>query len=185
MKACRLAIIFALYGCALTPDLLDNQAMIAPNVTFVIPPPAAVGRSVSVTQNIVAHYGSHSFAFDGQLQITPAELDLVAVDGLGRRGLTVTWKAGAFDSKLAPWMPPLLRSADIVADIALVYWPKEALTSALSGATLTETATSRTVSAGGHDVIVIDYGNGTGWNRSATLRNVAFGYSIDIQSAEQ
>lgn len=187
----RIAFLMCLLltGCATpTPptSLGDTQAIIAPEIVFAVPPPAALGQTVNVTQSIVARFKDQSFSFDAQIQITPIELDLAALDGFGRRGLTVTWKPDGIVSQPAPWLPKFIRPADILADIALVYWPRETLAPSLlaSGATVVQTNVSRTISAGGHDLIVVEYGSGSGWNRSAKLRNLAFGYEIDIQSAE-
>ncbi len=178
-----------LAGCAtlMPPSSLgDTQAMIAPKIIFEVPPPFALNQTASVTQSIVAHFKDQSFSFDAQIQLTPSELDIVALDGFGRRGLTVTWKTDGIVSEPAPWLPKFIRPADILADIALVYWPKGALVTSLSasGASLTESEAGRTFSAGGHDLVAVEYGPGTGWNRSAKLRNLVFGYEIDIQSAE-
>lgn len=179
-----------LAGCATTPappaSLGDTEALIAPKVVFSVPPPTVLNQTANVTQSIVAHVRGQSFSFDVQIQLTPEELDLAALDGFGRRGLTVSWKSGAVAADPAPWLPKFIRPADILADIALVYWPNSALTSSLTttGATVTEGASTRRISYDGRDVIAIDYGPGEGWNRSAKLRNLAFGYEIDIQSAE-
>ncbi len=159
----------------------DNQALIGPDAIFVIPPPSVLNISVDATQQIVAHYHGQSFSFVAQVQITPQELDLAALDGLGRRALTVAWKGNTIDYKPATWLPASVRPADILTDIALVFWPRNAL--AGTGVTVTETPTRRTISANGHDLIVVEYASGTGWNRAAKLKNIAFGYEIDIQSA--
>lgn len=178
----------ALSGCATapTPKMADDTSMLAPHVPFVIPPPQALDENVGVAQQVVAHFRQQSFTFQTQIQITPDELDLAAIDGMGRRALTVTWKPNGLDSQKASWLPPELRPADILAAIAVVYWPEKAVVSALSpsGATLTETGGTRRISAGGRDLIVVKYGDGEGWNRSAALSNLAFGYDIEIQSAE-
>lgn len=184
-----LAACLLLAGCATPappPSLGDTQAVIAPKVIFAVPPPAAINQSANVTQSIVAHFKDQSFSFDAQIQLTPTELDLAALDGFGRRGLTISWKPDGIVSQPAPWLPKFIRPADILADIALVYWPREALATSLvtSGATLAQTDDSRTVSANGHDLVVVEYGPGEGWGRSAKLRNLVFGYEIDIQSAE-
>lgn len=178
-----------LAGCA-TPmpssSLGDTEAMIAPKVVFAIPSPATLNQTANITQSIVAHFKDQSFSFDAQIQITPNELDLVALDGFGRRGLTVIWKPEGVVSQPAPWLPKFIRPADILADVALVYWPQEALAASLSasGVTLTQTENRRTISAGDRDLVVVEYGPAEGWNRSAKLRNLVFGYEIDIQSAE-
>jgi hypothetical protein len=178
-----------LAGCAAVPSpstLGDTQAMIAPKIVFTVPPPSVLNQTVSVAQSITAHFKEQLFSFDAQIQLTPGELDLAALDGFGRRGLTVAWKPDGIVSQPAPWLPKFIRPADILADIALVYWPREALADSLlaSGATLTQTESGRTVSANGRDLVVVEYGPGKDWNRPAKLRNLAFGYEIDIQSAE-
>jgi hypothetical protein len=182
--------VLMLAGCATTPvppaSLSDTQAMIAPKVIFSVPSPAVLDQTANVTQSIIAHVRGQSFSFDVQIQLTPAELDLAALDGFGRRGLTVAWKANTVTATPAPWLPKFIRPADILADIALVYWPNSALANSLAvtGAVVAESASARRISANGRDVIAIDYGPGEGWNRSAKLRNLAFGYEIDIQSVE-
>jgi hypothetical protein len=179
-------IALLLAGCASQPKLADDEALIAPRTSFVVPPPGADAAPKTVTQSIVAHYRDQSFTFDAEIQIAPQNFDLVALDGLGRRALTVHWTAGKMDFLGAPWLPPLMRPADILADIAIVYGPEQdvAQSVARSGATLTTTPTARTIAKGDRDLIVVDYGDGEGWSRSAKLRNLAFGYEIDIRSVE-
>ena len=186
----RTAFVLAallLAGCAThPPPRADDEALIAPKTVFVIPPPAAESARITVAQAIVAHYRDQSFACDVQIQVTPGAFDLVALDTLGRRALTVHWKDGKLSAEAAPSLPPIMRPADVLADIAIVYGSDEAISGAIakSGAVLNATATTRTISKGGHDLIAVDYGDGEGWNRSAKLRNLAFGYEINIQSAE-
>jgi hypothetical protein len=181
-----------LCGCAtltalVTPSPLgDNEAMIAPNVVFVIPPPADLGQTATVAQTIVAHYRDQSYAFEAQIQIAPKHLELAALDGLGRRALTISWKSGGIEHKQASWLPPFIRPADILADVAIVYWPEKIVASSLaqSGATLSVGNGSRRISMGGREIMVVEYDKGQGWNRNAKLHSLAFGYEIDIQSSE-
>lgn len=181
-----IGIVLLLAGCASRPQLANDEALIAPRTAFAVPPPGADAVPKTVAQSIVAHYRDQSFTFDAQIQIAPQDFDLVALDGLGRRALTVHWKSGKMDFEAAPWLPPLMRPADILADIAIVYAPEQDIAQAIarSGATLTATPAGRTIAKGNRDLIVVDYGEGEGWNRSAKLRNVAFGYEIDIRSTE-
>ena len=180
-----------LAGCAsapterLTPPLADDEALLAPKARFVVPPPAAMGETVNVAQTIVARFHDTSYAFDAQLQISPDELDLVALDGLGRRALTVTWKDGKIQSTAAPWLPPFVRPADILADIMIVYGPEQVVSSfaTSAGAALTATADQRMIALGSRKVVVVKYGAGEDWSRSAKLHNFAFDYDIAIQSA--
>jgi hypothetical protein len=184
--ATGIAIGLLLTGCASGPQLANDEALIAPRTAFVVPPPAADAESKTIAQSIVAHYRDQSFTFAAQIQIAPQDFDLVALDGLGRRALTVHWTAGKMDFQAAPWLPPLMRPADILADIAIVYGPEHdvAQSVARSGATLTTTPRARTIAKGNRKLIVVDYGDGEGWDRSAKLRNLAFGYEIDIRSTD-
>lgn len=180
-----------LAGCAsappqpMTPPLADNEALLAPRTRFAVPPPSALGQTIAVAQTIVARFRDQSFAFDAQLQINPEELDLVALDSLGRRSLTVTWKDGKIESTAAPWLPSFVRPADILADIMIVYGPEQVVSSsaASAGAALTIKDNQRMIAAGSRKLIVVKYGAGEGWNRSAKLHNFAFDYDIAIQSA--
>jgi hypothetical protein len=184
--AVGIGLVLLLAGCASRPQLANDEALIAPRTTFAVPPPGADAVPKTVAQSIVAHYHDQSFTFDAQIQIAPQEFDLVALDGLGRRALTVHWTAGKMDYQAAPWLPPLMRPADILADIAIVYGSEQDIAQSIarSGATLTTTPRARTIAKGNHDLIVVDYGDGEGWSRSAKLRNLAFGYEIDIRSTE-
>ena len=184
--ATRIGIVLLLTGCASQPPLANDEALIAPRTAFVVPSSGIDAVPKTVSQSIVAHYRDQSFTFDAQIQIAPQAFDLVALDGLGRRALTVHWTAGKMDFQAAPWLPPLMRPADILADIAIVYGsePDVAQSVAHAGAALTTTPRTRTIAKGNRDLIVVDYGDGEGWNRSAKLRNLAFGYEIDIRSAE-
>lgn len=193
MNAVRTTVLLAsilVAGCAQMPKpppgYPANWAIVAPHLNFVLPPPSAAGRSVDIAQTVVSHYGSRSFAFDARIQIKPDELDFAALDGFGRRALTVTWKGDRPVYSAAPWLPPMLRPANVLADFMICYWPDEALSAAFSGsgATVVSTATSRKIVRGKRDLIVVEYGKGEGWNRSAKLRNLAFGYEIDVQSVE-
>lgn len=190
MKIAAVLLALLLAGCAGAPKpppgLGDNQAIIAPKLVLMIPPPSAIGRDVDLAQHIVARFRGQSYAFDMQIAITKDRLDLVALDGFGRRALTVSWKDGAPSFERASWLPPVFRPADILASFVTAYWPDDVVAGAMKDKTVTVVTKDgvRRIARNGHDLIVVTYGTGEGWNRSATLKNVAFGYEIDIQSTE-
>jgi hypothetical protein len=184
-----LALSLAVAACApmppkLPPGIGDDTAVIAPKVLYKVPPPDALGGAVTVQQMIVARYRGQSFSFEAQIAITPQSLDLVAVDGLGRRALTIGWNGHDLRYEPAPWLPPIFRPADILTSMTIAYGPEDAIRAALAdaGATVTTTAARRTVAIDGKPLVVVDYGQGDGWSRSAHVRNAAFGYELDIQS---
>jgi hypothetical protein len=181
--------LLALGGCATSPPganiaVPDNETLLAQGITCAMPPP--VGVNVNAAQTIVAHFRGQSFSFEAQIQSTPDEFDLVALDNLGRRAMSVKWRGGHMDYTRADWLPAAVRPADMIGDIAIVFWPDDIVGPALKacGASLTTTETGRVVKIRNRAVVDVRYENGEGWNRTAHLRNLAFGLSIDIQSAE-
>lgn len=164
----------------------DNEAILARGLTCAVPPPSAVGDTVSAAQSLTIYFADNVYSFDAQIQITPKEFDLVALDNLGRRAMTITWHDGQIYSSHAPWFPAFVRPADILADVAIVYFPADAITPALSGcnAKLTTNADGRTVARGDEDLITVTYDAKRGWSRTAHLHNISLGFRIDIKSVD-
>lgn len=190
MKYLAVALALLLTACAGVPKpppgLGDNQAIVAPRVVLTIPAPAAAGRKLDLAQSIIAKFYGRSYALDLQIAIDTDRLDLVAMDGFGRRAMTVSWKDGAPKLEKADWLPPVFRPADILAAFVIAYWPDAVVAAAINDPSVTVTTKDgvRHISRDGKDLITVTYGGGEGWNRSAVLANIAFGYEIDIQSAE-
>ncbi len=191
-KLCVPALACLVAACAGTPRSApplppDDRAMLAPDLSCAVPAPGPMLEPASADQAITAHFRDRSFSFEAQIQSSPSGIDLVAIDALGRRGLTAGWHNGRLEATRASWLPPIVRAADIVTDIAIVYWPLEAIAPALAacGAVVKDQDGVRTISANGPDLLTITYGPGQGWSRPAHLQSHAFGLSIDIQSIEQ
>jgi hypothetical protein len=171
-------------ACAgLPPPLPGDTAFIAPNTRFRIPPPTLLNQTIAVAQTVQADYGGLGLVFEAQIAVTPEGLDLVALDGLGRRALTITWQSHDPTTEAAPWLPASVNPANMLADIALLYWPEALLRPALlaGGARLEASTTQRSIFAGVEEVVRIDYAR-PGWGGQALLRNLAFGYSLRVNS---
>jgi hypothetical protein len=184
MNRRNLLLVLPLTGCVgASLPLQGDTAFIAPNTRFRIPPPSLLHQTVAVAQTVQADYGGVGKVFEAQIAITPEGLDLVALDGLGRRALTISWHGHDPHAEVAPWLPEGVSPANMLADIALLYWPEVVLRPALlaAGARLEATSSRRTIYAGGSEVIRIDYAR-PGWGGQALLRNLAFGYSLSVNS---
>jgi hypothetical protein len=184
MKRRALLLASPLAACAtLPPPLPGDTAFIAPGTAFRIPPPSLLNETVTVAQSVQADYGGMGMVFEAQIALTPEGLDLVALDGLGRRALTIAWHGQDPVATAAPWLPESVTPANMLADIALLYWPEVVLAPALlaAGARLEATTAHRSVFAGGQEVVRIDYAR-PGWGGQALLRNLAFGYSLNVNS---
>lgn len=188
IRACFAALLTAVVvGCAATRDQPATSAGIGAGLQFVIPDPSELGQSVDVAQRITARYRDRTIVFEGRLTTSPEELRLVGIDAFGRRALSIVWDGDYFSFDSAPWVPDTLKPENILADIAIVYWPEEAVSRGLagSGATLHVDERERSISMRGIDIITVTYDHPNGeeaWASSAKYRNVALGYELDLRS---
>lgn len=176
----------ALAGCAIAQDP-GADALIAPDLRFATPGPGALGREIDAVQMITAHYRDQSFTFEGRISVAPDKLVLAGLDGFGRRAITVTRTSQGIDIDAAPWLPASLRAANILADLAMLYWPESAVQGGLSGpeAVVKSEGKVRSILWRGKEVVHIDYETSgqDHWGESARLRNPAFVYELDSRSA--
>src|SRR6185437_16762957 len=93
------------------------------------------------------------------IEITPQTIDLVGLDPFGRRALTIHWRDGILSYETAPWLPDRIRPANILADMAITYWPEDAVRAGLarSGAVLEASPGHRRIVSGGRTIVSIDY----------------------------
>ncbi len=163
------------------------SALIGPDLRFAIPSPRELGHSVDATQLVTAHFRGETQVFEAHLSVSPERLTFIGLDPLGRRALTVIQNDAGITVDAAPWLPAGLRAENILADVAIVYWPEEAVRRGLSrtSATLRADGHERTISANGPEIVRVEYepGRGDAWAGAARYRNVAFGYELDLQSA--
>jgi len=183
------ALLLALFlpACAASsPHERADVAFIAPGVQFVTPGPEELGYRINAVQLVIARYGAEQFVFEGHISAAPDRLTLVALDAFGRRALTATRSRDEVVFEPADWLPSSLRAANILADMAIVYWPEEAIRRALVGtaATLETHAGERRIVVGGNELIRVSYETGAGspWTGVAHYRNAAFGYDLDLRS---
>ncbi len=174
---------------ALMPAGGDPRApLLGPQQRLALPRPADLGRRVEAAQLITARRDGETFVFEGRVSVTPERFVLAGLDTLGRRAMTITWTDSGVEVETAPWLPEGVRPGAMLADLVVLYWPEAAVRKALApaGAELVADATSRTVRAGGRDLLRATYGWTAGGPWTGTLRyaNLAWGYEIEVQSQE-
>ena len=180
----RLLLLLLLAGCAgRPPPLPADTAFIAQDVALRVPAPSLLRQTVNVAQTVQADYAGQAMVFEAQIAITPTGLDMVVLDGLGRRAMTIAWHGEQPVADTAPWLPRTISAANMLADIALIYWPEALLQPALAaaGARLETVPGRRSVFAGGQEILRMESAQ-PGWGGRASLRNLAFGYRLDVQS---
>jgi len=190
-----IALIFIVCGCS-TPNVEESlqkqltSVLIAPNLTFTMPTPADLGRSVEVTQLVTAHYGDQTFAFEAHIGATPQHFLLVGLDLLGRKLMTIDWTKDQISYETAPWVPSQLQPENILADIVLLYWPEAIVQKSLvkSGGKLITKSGVREILFDGKKVWQANYQTkikGDTWSGQLNYRNLEWGYNFNVQSMEE
>jgi hypothetical protein len=186
MRLRMFLIMLCFSGCAARYQASPGSATIAPGIDFAIPAARELGYSIEVTQLITAQFRDQHQVFQAYVSVTPEKLTLIALDPFGGRAMTVTATDDGIQSETAPIVPAVLRPANILADVAIVYWPAESLRSGLAGtsASLYDGAGERRIDVDGRAIVQVTYESphDKTWPRLAHLQNTAYGYRLDLQS---
>jgi len=181
-----IAIAMVCSSCATRYQASPGSTEIAPSVEFAIPTGRELGYSIQVTQLITAHFRGQSQAFQAYVSISQEKVTLIAMDPLGGRALTVVATDEGIHTEAASIVPAVLRAGNILADMAIVYWPVVAVRRGLvsTSASLYEEGNERTISFKDHVVVQVVYDNPheATWPESAHLHNFAYGYELDLRS---
>ena len=148
---------------------------------MTLPRTSDLGRDLSVAHLVTARYGERVISFEGHVEVSGGVFRLAVLDPLGRKALTARWSDDGVVYDAATFFPAELPPQNILADLVLIYWPPAALQRSLVSARAEFEATSRerVVRHDGHEVIRADFTPGR-----VFFRNLAFGYSLDIRTAE-
>ncbi len=177
-------LLLLVQACAASPPTDGAKAFVAAGVVLARPSPASLGRSVEAVQLITARRGGETQTFEARLSVSAEALLLVANDAFGQRLLTLRWDGrNLVETDRAGWLPERITGDNILADVFLVHWPREALQAGLQGAELRETDGTRSVFRDGREVIRITR-SGDGWSGESRLENRDWHYELLIRSAE-
>ena len=181
------AMMLSVTGCGARYVASPGSTTIAPRLQFAIPTGRELGYSIDSTQLITAHVRDQVQVFQAYVSATPDKVTVIAFDPFGGRALTVIATDDAIHTEVAPIVPSVLRPGNILADIAIVYWPAAAVRRGLAGtsATLYDDDRERTITDNGREVVHVTYDtpHENTWTKVAHLRNIAFGYELDLQSS--
>lgn len=173
-------------ACAARYAASPGSTIIAPGLELAVPTGRELGYSVEATQLITAHFRDQVQVFEAYVSVSPEKITMIALDPFGGRALTVTATDDAIHTEAAPIVPAALRPGNILADLAIVYWPAPALRRGLAGtsASLYDDQSERTISVDGREVVHVIYEgpHENSWTKVAHLRNIAYGYELDLRS---
>ncbi|MGH7839723.1 MAG: DUF3261 domain-containing protein [Candidatus Binataceae bacterium] len=187
LRLLLIVLAASLPACASHNAASRTSVTIAPGLEFAIPSGRELGYPVEATQLITAHYHDQVQVFQAYVSVSPEQISLIALDPLGGRALTVTATDDAIRTETAAIVPAALRPGNILADLVIVYWPAPAVRRALdaTSASLDDDQSGRSISFDGREVVHVSYEgpHQSVWTKRAHLRNIAYGYELDLQSA--
>jgi hypothetical protein len=177
LRPLALMIVLGLAACAAPPPLGQDAVLVAPGVTLALPDARALGRDVTVRQLVEARRPGDTQLFEVLISIQGDNLTMAATDSLGRRAMTIRRQGSDLAVERAAWLPDQLQATHILADLALIYWPPEALRPGLAGAELKDQGGRRRLG----EAVEIE---SPGWNGTSRLHHHAWEYDLTIQSVE-
>lgn len=184
-------LFLALAGCVSDRNAAGvSQAgvLIGPQLPIHTIAPAEFAFRRQVTQVLTLRFGQQSINLEAQIVMGKDEFRAILLDSLGRRAVTLAWRDGRLESQLADWLPPGIRADAIFADMMVLYGQPAALQAALasSGCSLDIGKSSRVLQCAGKDVLraEFDLKSPKRLDGSVHYANLAWGYEVDIQSAE-
>ncbi|HYG05264.1 MAG TPA: DUF3261 domain-containing protein [Stenotrophomonas sp.] len=141
--------------------------------------PAALGQTLALQQRLVFSYGERRSTMDALLEADADEVRL-AVQALGQTGVTLRWDGHTLQQQRAPWLPPQVRAERVLDDLQFALWPAAAVRAALPpGWTLVEEGDQRRLEQAGRPWLLLIRHDAA----HQTLRNLAEGYALEIESA--
>jgi len=157
-----------------------SQAKHAPAIA--LPPlrlaPATLGKELALQQRLVFRFGSQVRELDALLEVDARDVRL-AVQAMGRTGVTLQWDGVQLSEQRAAWLPAAVRGARVLDDVQFSLWPVEVVRAALPpGWTLADDGRTRELLHGGRAWLVRERVNAT----TLQVRNVAEGYDLTIES---
>ncbi len=168
--------------------LQTSEVRLAPDHKIILPPPATYGAPIKVRQLVTIEYGGKAMSLEALLSIQPSAVNLVALDPLGRRALTLNWDGARLEVEKAPFVPDSVRPDCLLADLIAVYWPAPLVRRALeaSGAKVEDHGHHRIITADGSELLKADYAwtSKSGLVGTMKYENLSWGYTVSVKSVE-
>lgn len=150
---------------------------------LTILPPTALGRTMHATQSLTAEYNGQSWAMQGALEATSAEIRLVGLSPLGQRLITLRWDGKTLKEERDPRLPEWIKGERILGDVQLIYWPRDALAAALpAGWRIEEADGERTLLNGEAPFAHIRCDSNDPWRGRCIFEQQRYGYRLIIDS---
>ena len=140
--------------------------------------PSALGHELAVQQRLAFRFGTHLRELDALLEVDASEVRL-AVQAMGRTGVSLQWDGKHLAEQRAPWLPAAVRGERVLDDVQFSLWPADAVRAVLpAGWELHEAGDVRELRRDGRAWLVRERTSAT----TLQVRNRADGYDLTIES---
>ncbi len=144
--------------------------------------PATLGASIARQQHLKVERDGRIDDLDAALEVDPEHLQLVGL-AFGQRVLSLSYDGKKLTSWRHVMLPSQVRAEDVLEDLQLTLWPKEAIAKELpAGWTIEDDGLRRILYLNGDVVTVIDYSTMPRWGGTVVLQNMRYQYRLTIQS---
>ena len=124
LRLAMLSLAVLLVACATRP----------PRASIELPvlqlAPAALGHPLALQQRLEFAFGPERRELDALLEADAGSVRL-AVQALGRSGVTLVWDGKTLQQTRADWLPAAVRGERVLDDLQFVHWPVAAIRAAL------------------------------------------------------
>jgi len=169
-----IAAVLGFAGCA--------QTALPPARLGLRLPPATLGASISLQQQLRVEREGRIDHLDAALEVDDGHLDMIAL-ALGQRVMSLHFDGTTLSSWRHALLPQQVRGEDVLEDVLLTYWPVEIIRSALpAGWRIEDEGLRRKLWCGDQLVTVIEYSGMPRWSGMVVLSNLRYEYKLTIQS---
>jgi hypothetical protein len=178
MRACLLPVLL-LSGCAILSTPASTQA---PARLELMLAPSTLGASISRQQHLKVERNGNVDELNAALEIDAHHLELVGL-AFGQRVLSLNYDGKKLSSWRHAMLPSQVRAEDVLEDLQLTLWPRDAIAAALPADWRIEDAGLRRILyRGAEPVTVITYSGMPRWSGTVVLENLRYHYRLTIQS---
>lgn len=150
--------------------------------------PASLGATVQAQQVLHAAYGKDEHSLQCVVSDDTKTLSLICLTATGQRLFTLDYDGANLKAWRAPYAPDRIDPAHIIADLQLAFWPLAPLQAAWQprGYEIVEPRPGlRRMIRDGRIVTEVHSAQPGAWPARLWLVNLAYGYSLDIETALQ
>lgn len=173
----RLFLILTLLlgGCATAPS--PQPARLGLKLA-----PATLGASIARQQHLKVEREGRIDELNAALEVDAEHVQLVGL-AFGQRVLSLSYDGKELQSWRHVMLPAQVRAEDVLEDLQLTLWPRDAISKALpDGWSIEDDGLRRNVYMGQTLVTVIEYAAMPRWSGRVVLENLRYHYKLTIDS---